>query len=268
MDFKGKVAIISGSSQGIGKTTAVELAKLGVKVILNGRNEERLEKAILELSETYPNVTGFVADLTNPEQAKLLVKKTISHFGRLDILINNAGISMRGDFSDLNPDVFTQVYNTNVLGVTNLTIPAMNYLKENNGHLIFVSSLAGIRGLPGLSAYCSSKTALRTIAESIRIEEAKSGLHVGLIQVGITEIEFDKQTIGANGELQTISDRSKFKVMSMESVAKSIIKNIQKRKFISTLTGIGKLNALMQTLMPNLLEKILIKSIDKIKARS
>ena len=125
-----------------------------------------------------------------------------------------------------------------------------------------------IRGLPGLSAYCSSKTALRTIAESIRIEEAKSGLHVGLIQVGITEIEFDKQTIGANGELQTISDRSKFKVMSMESVAKSIIKNIQKRKFISTLTGIGKLNAIMQTLMPNLLEKILIKSIDKIKARS
>ena len=126
MDSKGKVAIISGSSQGIGKTTAVELAKLGVKVVLNGRNEERLEKAIVELSETYPNVTGFVADLTNPEQAKLLVKKTISHFGRLDILINNAGISMRGDFSDLNPDVFTQVFNTNVpVSYTHLTLPTI-----------------------------------------------------------------------------------------------------------------------------------------------
>lgn len=268
MDLKNKVAIITGSSQGIGKATALQLAKLGAKLVLNGRNEERLNKAVADLKSAGADVIGVVGDVGDVDQAQNLIDKTIEKFGRLDILVNNAGVSMRGDFAELKPDVFNQVFNTNVIGVTNLTIPAMKHLKANKGSLIFISSLAGIRGLPGLSAYCSSKMALRAIAESIRIEEAGSGLHVGLIQVGITEIEFAKQTVGADGNLQTISDRSKFKVMSMDSVAQAVVKNIKKRKFVTTLSPIGKVNAMMQSVMPSVVEKVLIRSIDKIKKRS
>lgn len=175
---------------------------------------------------------------------------------------------MRGDMSDLNPEVFKKVFETNVYGVVNLTIPAMPHIKNTHGSIVFISSLAGIRGLPGLSAYCSSKMSLRAIAESIRIEEAKSKIYVGLLFVGITEIDLDKKTISADGSMKTINDRSKFKVQSTESVAKAILKNIRKKKFRTTLTGIGKLNAIRQPLMPNIVEKILIRSIDKIKNRS
>ena len=266
--FENKVAIITGSSQGIGKATAAALINEGAKVVLNGRNEERLLAAVKDLSAQGGDVFYVVGDVADKDQAQAIIDKTLEHFGRLDILVNNAGISMRGDFSELKPEVFNQVFNTNVIGVTNLTIPAMPHLKENKGSLIFISSLAGIRGLPGLSAYCSSKMALRAIAESIRIEEAGKGLHVGLIQVGITEIEFAKQTIGPDGKLMTISDRSKFKVMKKEKVAGAVIDNIKRRKFVTTLTGIGKLNSIMQSVMPSLVEKVLIRSIDKIKKRS
>ena len=268
MKFQDKIAVITGSSQGIGKATAIALAKLGAKIVLNGRNVERLDKAVNDLQAKGAEVIGVVGDVADVDQAQNLIDKTIEKFGRLDILVNNAGVSMRGDFAELKPDVFNKVFNTNVIGVTNLTIPAMKHLKANKGSLIFISSLAGIRGLPGLSAYCSSKMSLRAIAESIRIEEAGSGLHVGLIQVGITEIEFAKQTVGADGNLQTISDRSKFKVMSMDSVAQAVVKNMKKRKFVTTLSPIGKVNAMMQSVMPSVVEKVLIRSIDKIKKRS
>ncbi len=266
--FKDKVAIITGSSKGVGKATAIELVKNGASVVLNGRNQESLTQAENEIKALGGKVITVCCDISIAEQAENLINETIKAFGKLDILINNAGVSMRGDFSELNPKVFKSVFETNVFGVVNPTIPAMSHIKKTNGSIVFISSLAGIRGLPGLSAYCSSKMALRAIAESIRIEEAKSNIHVGLIFVGITEIEHNKKTIAADGSLITINDRSKFKVQTSEFVAKKVLQNIRKRKFTTTLTGIGKLNAFMQSIMPWLVEKILILSINKIKQRS
>ena len=266
--FHDKVAIITGSSRGIGKATAIELVKNGASVVLNGRNQERLTQTENDIKALGGNVLPVCGDVSIAGDAQDLIDKTIDTFGKLDILINNAGISMRGDMVELNPEVYKTVFETNVFGVVNLTIPALPHIKKTKGSIVFISSLAGIRGLPGLSAYCSSKMSLRAIAESIRIEEVKSKIHVGLIFVGITEIEFDKETIAADGSMITISDRSKFKVQSTQSVAHAILKNIRKRKFRATLTGIGKLNALMQPLMPGIVERILILSVDKIKRRS
>ena len=148
MDLKNKVAIITGSSQGIGKATALQLAKLGAKLVLNGRNEERLNKAVADLKSAGADVIGVVGDVADVDQAQNLIDKTIEKFGRLDILVNNAGVSMRGDFAELKPDVFNQVFNTNVIGVTNLTIPAMKHLKANKGSLIFISSLQALGVYP------------------------------------------------------------------------------------------------------------------------
>lgn len=266
--FQDKVAIITGSSTGIGKATAIELVKNGASVVLNGRNQERLTKAENEIKALGGKVLAVCCDVSDPKQAKELVDKTIETFGKLDILINNAGVSMRGDFADLDPDVYKTVFDINVLGSVNPTIPAMPHIKKSKGSIVFVSSLAGIRGLPGNSAYCSSKMALRAIAESIRIEEAESKIHVGLILVGITEIEKGKTTIGADGSLITLKDRSNLNVQSTTQVANAILRNIRKRKFRTTLTGIGKLNALMQSILPDLVEKVLILSIDRIRKRS
>jgi short-subunit dehydrogenase len=265
--FENKIVFITGSSQGIGKATAELFLSKGAHVILNGRNEERLNQAISELSKM-GRVSGIAGDISNIERAAKMMGEIKGVHGRLDVLVNNAGVSMRGDFAELHPEVYRTVFETNVQGVVNLSIPAMELLRESRGSLVLVSSLAGIRGLPGLSAYCSSKMALRGIAESIRIEESASGVHVGLVQVGITEIEHDKQTVSADGSLITINDRSKFKVSSKESVAKAILRNVERRRFVSTLTPIGKLNSAMQSIAPGLVEWILIKSIKRIKERS
>ncbi len=265
--FQDKVVLITGSSSGIGKATALKLSELGASIMLNGRNEQKL----LEVEERIKNSGGkvkyYCCDISKPAYAKELVDFTIKSFGKLDILINNAGVSMRGDFSELNPEVFKTVFDINVLGTVNTSIPALPYIKESQGSVVFVSSVAGIRGIPGNSAYSSSKMALRAIAESIRIEEANSDIHIGLVFVGITEIEKGKKTIGADGSLIELQDRSKFNVQSLSQVANSIIKNVEKRKFRTTLTFMGRLSALLQPIAPDLVENILIRSTRKIKAR-
>ena len=159
-------------------------------------------------------------------------------------------------------------FKINVVGATNLTILALPYIREAKGSIVFISSLAGVRGLPGLSAYCASKLALRGIAESLRIEEARSGIHVGLIHVSQTEVDLDKVAMDASGKMVPLPDRSQLKVTPRDKVVRAILTNIRKRKFITTMTLLGKLNVLMQTFAPGLLEKILIKNTDRILERS
>jgi len=266
--YPGKVAIITGSSRGIGKAVAIELAKNGAAIVLNGRNETRLAEAKKAILQIHEHVITVCCDVSIVEDAQLLISETLKAFGRIDILVNNVGVSMRGKVAELSPEVYKTVFESNVFGAVNPTIPAIPYLRKTQGSIVFISSLAGIRGLPGLSAYCSSKMALRAIAESIRIEEKANSIHVGLIYVGITEIEPNKETIAADGSMKTLKDRSDSKAQSTTQVAKAVVQNIKKRKFITTLTGIGKLNKFMQPRFPLLVEKIILKSLHKFEDKS
>lgn len=267
-NFQGKVAIITGSSRGIGKAIAIELAKNGAFIVLNGRNAERLQDTEAIIRTIHEQVISVCCDVSDPKASEDLIHQAIERFGRLDLLVNNVGVSMRGTVAELNPDVFQKVFESNVYGTVNPTIPAIPHLRKTKGSIVFISSLAGIRGLPGLSAYCSSKMALRAIAESIRIEEKKYGVHVGLIQVGITEIEHNKETIAADGSLKVLKNRDKSKVQTTEQVALATLKNIRKGTFITTLTGIGKLNKFMQARFPMLVERIILKNLHKFDEKS
>lgn len=266
--YKGKVAVITGSSRGIGKAIALELAKNGAAIVLNGRNQERLDAAIESIKQYTNDAIAVCCDVSDPEEGKRLIDETIERFGRLDILVNNVGVSMRGTVAELKPEVFENVFSSNVYGTVNPTIPAIPELRKTKGSIVFISSLAGIRGLPGLSAYCSSKMALRAIAESIRIEEHKYNIHVGLIYVGITEIEHNKETIAPDGSMKVLKERKEGNVQTTEQVAKAVLKNLKKRKFITTLTGIGKVNKFLQPRAPMLVEKIILKSLHKFEEKS
>jgi short-subunit dehydrogenase len=265
---EGKVAIVTGSSRGIGKAIALQLAQKGASIVLNGRDLERLNLTAKEIMQYTTNIEVVCADVSNTAGAQELIDRTVSRFGRIDMLINNVGISMRGNFSELNPEVFKRVFESNVLGSVYPTIPAIEHLRKTKGSIVFISSLAGIRGLPALSAYCSSKMALRAIAESIRIEEAQHDVHVGLIYVGITDIEHNKETIAADGSMRVLASRNAKKVQSTDDVAVSVLKNIEKRKFISVLTRIGKINHYLQPRFPQLVEKIILKNLDKFEENS
>jgi NAD(P)-dependent dehydrogenase (short-subunit alcohol dehydrogenase family) len=266
--FSGKVAVITGSSRGIGKAIAVELAKNGASIVLNGRNEERLNIARQDIERHSKNVISVCCDVSIPEEAKRLIRKTIDAFGHLDILINNVGISMRGYVADLNPEVFQMVFRSNIYGTVNPTIPAIPELRKTKGSIVFISSIAGIRGLPALSAYSASKMALRAIAESIRIEEHKHKIHVGLIYVGMTEIVHKKEAIAPDGSTMVLMDREKGKVQTIGHVARAVLRNLRKRKFITTLTPIGKLNKFLQAVMPSLVEKIILGNLQEFEKRS
>ena len=266
--LSGKVAVITGSSRGIGKAIAIELAKKGASIVLNGRNQDRLNETRLEVLKYTDQVIDVCCDVSEIEAGKMLIDKAVERFGRLDILVNNVGVSMRGKVANLKPEVFQPVFSSNLYGTVNPTIPAIPELRKTQGSIIFISSLAGIRGLPSLSAYCSSKMALRAIAESIRIEEHANKIHVGLIYVGITEIEHNKETIAADGSMLILKDRKKGKVQSTEYVANAVVKNIEHRKFLTTLTGIGKVNKFLQARMPLLVEKIILKNLHKFEEKS
>ena len=267
-NFKEKVAVITGSTRGIGKATAIALAKNGASVVINGRDTGKLTKTEHELRSFTENVLAVCADVSIPSQAKHLIDKTIERFGKVDIFINNAAVSMRGNFSELEPEVFKTVFDTNVMGVVNCTIPVLPYIKKSRGSIVFISSLAGIRGLPIQSAYCSSKMALRAIAESIRIEEKNSEIHVGLIFVGITENECEKKVFAADGSLMELNEISAFKVHSLDNVAKAILTNLKKRRYRTTLTVVGKSLAIIQPIFPDLVERLLVFSVKKNLRRS
>lgn len=163
-----------------------ELLLCGARVVLNGRNTDRLKATAEELCE-FGEVISIPADISIPCEAAVLIKACIIRYGKLDILVNNAGLSMKGNMADLHPGVYKQVFDANVQGKVNPTLFTLPEIRRQRGSIVFISSVAGIRGLAGHSAYCSSKMALRGIAKSLRIEEAKSGIHVGLIYVGFTK---------------------------------------------------------------------------------
>ncbi len=262
-NFSDKVAVITGSSRGIGKAIATELAKNGAIVVLNGRNKERLYQAEQEIQKIHKQCISVCADVSTIEGSNLLIENTIKAYGRLDFLINNVGISSRGNVSQLHPEVFKKIYESNLLGAIYPTIPALKHIRNKKGSIIFISSVAGIRGLPGLAPYCSSKMALRAVAESIRLEENKNDVHIGLIYVGVTEIEENKEAIAADGTSQVLLSRNERKVQTTKQVADAVLKNINKRTFISILTPVGKLTAILQAVVPSIVEKIIIKNIHK-----
>lgn len=262
--FKDKVAIITGSSMGIGKATANLLAEQGAKIVLNGRTAERLEQTAASFKSSGYDVLAVQADMSKVEDCQKLIDNTIKHYGRLDILINNAGMSSRGYFEELDPQVFQDMMNINFLGCVFPTRFAVPYLKESKGSVVFISSVAGIRGLPETIMYCASKMALTSIAESLKVELAEYKIHIGIVYVGITQNDEGKKVIGKDGKLVLLESRDNRKAQKPEEVAKSILKNIKKRRFKSVLTLLGKVNYLANLLIPRIVDRVLIRAKDRI----
>jgi len=259
VDLKDKVAIITGSSQGIGKAIAIAFAQKGVKVVLNGRNVDKLSQTKLELFEQGYEVLAVQADVGNYEECENLVEQAVNHYGQIDILINNAGIAMEGSIAETSPEVFENVFHTNIMGVLFPTKVALPHLKKTKGSVVFTGSIAGYMGLPNYSAYSASKMSLTAIVQSLKIELAGTGVHVGINYVGFAENDKDKTYYNAKGELKVMPVRKQFKRMPLEQVAYYFVKGIEQRKYKQTLSVIGVLTRIMQQYFPALFEWVMIK---------
>jgi short-subunit dehydrogenase len=258
--FKNKTVIVTGSGMGIGKTMALELCKLGANVVLNGRNAERLEKTHQEFLQQGYSVLAVRGDVTEPADCEVLIQNTIQRFGKVDALINNAGLSMSERFENLQPDVFDKVVRSNIQGSAFPTLKALPYIKETKGSIIFISSAAGMVGLPTASAYSAGKMALTAIAQSLKVELAETGVHIGIVHVGFTKNDEDKRVLSANGELIPVAERPRYLQQTQTEVAQAVLRAIEKRKFKIVLTFVGKLNAFMARFFPGIVIRILIAS--------
>ncbi len=261
--MQDKVVIITGGSSGIGKAMAFEFGRHGSKLLITGRNAAELTKAVDELRACKIIVEGFVADVSKPEDNQRMAAKAIEMYGRIDVLINNAGISMRALFEEVDLEVVKKVMDINFYGVLYATQACLPEIVKNKGSVVGISSIAGFRGLPGRTGYSASKFALNGFLEVLRTEYLKRGVHVLTACPGFTASNIRKRALTKDGSLQGESPRNESKMMSAEECARHIYNATVKRKSILILTTQGKLAVWLNKLWPSLADKIVYNEMAK-----
>ncbi len=259
--MRGKAVVVTGSSRGIGRETALRLGLLGAGVVINGRDTAVLERSRDYLLQHGVDVNVCQGDVTNPEDCRRLVETCVTRYGRLDVLVNNAGVSMRGTFSDLVPEVVDRVLTTNIAGAVLPSVAAMSELRRSGGSIVFISSLAALRGFPGVSIYSAAKMSLTAIAQSLEAELYGSGVHVGIVYLGFTENDPEKRSLSSDGSEISVRRRAH---MTQAQAAERIVSLVLRRKRTSVLTIEGRLLGLLQRMFPRLVQFVMNRSGGKI----
>jgi len=252
--MKDKVVIITGASSGIGLACVKEFSSRQAKVVMASRNIVKLHEIEKELKKVNKNILSVKTDVTEVEDCHHLVDETLRVFGAIDILINNAGISMRASFDSVQLDVLKKLMDVNFWGTVYCTKFALPHLIKNGGSLIGVSSIAGFKGLPGRTGYSASKFAMQGFLETIRIENLRNGLHVMVVAPGFTSSNIRKAALDANGSNQNESPRDEEKLMAPETVARAIIRGIRFRRRNMILSWEGKILVLFQRMLPKTID--------------
>ena len=239
--FNKKVVIITGASSGIGRALALYFASNGARVVLAARNVQKLEAVEQEIIESGGQCYVVPTDVTQHHDCYYLIDKTLDVFGGIDVLINNAGISMRASFKDVDVNVLESLMQTNFWGAVYCTKYALSHLIESGGSLVSISSICGITPLPGRTGYAASKHALDGFMDTLRVEHLDSDLHVLSVHPGFTTSNIRNTALNKHGFEQRETPRDEDKKMSSEEVADEVGRAIIGRKRDSVLTWEGKL---------------------------
>jgi dehydrogenase/reductase SDR family member 7B len=261
--MKDKVVVITGGSSGIGKALAFEFGSKGSKILITGRNKTELDKAVYDLSTKGITIAGFQADVTKQEDNIKMAEAAIKNFGKIDILINNAGISMRATFEDVDLNVVKQVMDINFFGVLFATKACLPEIKKSKGSIIGISSVAGFRGLPGRTGYSASKFALNGFLEVLRTELLYTGVHVLTACPGFTSSNIRKKSLTKDGTAQGESPRDEDKMMTAEECARHIYNATVRRKRTIVLTTQGRLAVFLNKWIPSFADKMVYNVMAK-----
>jgi len=261
--LSNKVIIITGASSGIGKSTALAASQRGGKLVLAARNLAFLNSVGELCRKNGAEVLIVQTDVSKVEDCRLLIDKTIKHFGRIDVLINNAGISMRAVFERTDLSVIHKIMDVNFWGTVYCTKYALPFLLESKGSVVGVSSIAGYKGLPGRTGYSASKFAMQGFLDALRVENLKKGLHVLVACPGFTASNIRAVALSADGSPQGESPRDEGKMMSSEKVAEKLLDAIEKKKRSIILTTVGKLTVWLNKLFPSKLDRMVYNQMAK-----
>lgn len=249
-----RVVILTGATQGIGRTTAHVLAQAGCKLALAARSAESLQALAYELGQAGHEVMAFPTDMGDTAQAAALAHKTADAFGKIDVVINNAAIGVRDWVIDLKETEARRVMEVNYFGPVALIQAALPYLKANpdGGLIINVSSTVGKRAMPGIAGYCASKAALEKIAESLRLEVRADNIRVSTVYPGVTATRFNDNSLGGSTR-----GRGRIGGVPPERVALAILRTIRHEPRDVFITLFDRTFVTVSTLWPWLMDKML-----------
>jgi NAD(P)-dependent dehydrogenase (short-subunit alcohol dehydrogenase family) len=228
--LNGKIVLITGASSGIGRATALRLASQGARVVLAARTAAALEDPAASITGAGGEALVVATDVSDPIQCERAVTAAVDHFGGLDILINSAGLSLRAYFDGTVLDAMERVMRVNFFGTLYCTHFALPHIKERRGSLIAISSLTGKRGVPSYALYGASKAAVLGLYDSLRLELADDGVHVGVLTPGYVDTPLRHNVLGPNGIPWENQPPPPFKVQSLEKCVDRLIHLIVKRK--------------------------------------
>ncbi|KAL0818866.1 hypothetical protein ABMA28_008185 [Loxostege sticticalis] len=202
MSFNNKVVLVTGASSGIGAAIALKFAEEGANVAIVGRKADKLKNVSEDIAKVGNKPLVIAADVTKEDDAKRIVNDTVKQFGKLDVLINNAGVGGSASIADANAlTVFDHVMNTNLRSAVYLTHLASNHLVETKGNIINISSVAGQMAMERGFAYCTSKAALDHFARAIALDLAPKGVRVNTISPGPVKTDI-VENMGASKEME------------------------------------------------------------------
>jgi short-subunit dehydrogenase len=255
--FKDKVIAITGGTDGIGKALIEALINRGAKIATCGRSQDKLYRLQVQYSNQL--IHAISADVSNEQDCKRFIDSTIQTFGGIDILINNAGISMRALVSDTDLSTIKKVMDVNFWGTVYCTKYALDSITERKGTIVGISSIAGYRGLPGRSGYSASKFAVNGWLEALRTEVMDKGVNVMWVSPGFTTSNIRNVALNNEAKPQGESPMEEGSMMSAEECAHHIIRAIEKRKRTLVLTFTGKRTVFMNKFFPKWADKLVRK---------
>jgi NAD(P)-dependent dehydrogenase (short-subunit alcohol dehydrogenase family) len=221
--LRDKAVLITGGSSGIGKATALRLAGHGARVVVAARNAAALAEVVDAAGKLGAEALAAPTDVTDAEQCRRAVDVAVERFGRLDILICSAGLSMRAYFADSNLEAMTRLVHVNFLGTLYCTHYALPHIKKTRGSLVGLSSLTGIRGVPSYSLYGATKFAIEGLYDSLRLEVKRDGVHVGVIAPGFVETPLREHVLGPTGEAWDSPPPPPFRIWPVEKCVDKIM---------------------------------------------
>jgi short-subunit dehydrogenase len=259
--FRDKVAIVTGASAGIGKSLVIQLAGQGAKVVLAARRVDRLEQVAAECRSLGGAAMAIPTDVSDEAQCQALVEKTIEKYGRLDLLINNAGLAASAIFDEF-PDLhlFKQTMDVNFYGAVYCTYYALAHLKQSKGRIVAISSMGGKAAIPYNTPYCSSKYAMHGFYDALRMELYQHGVSATVVCPWWVVTEFHEAQMNKDGVPRGSRGRSLYtkKMMTADQCAEITLRATYKRRR-EVLMGPGALAVWLKVLAPDFIDWLSVK---------
>ncbi len=260
--YTGKVIVVTGASSGIGRALARALAPQRPRLVLAARDQGRLEEAAKECRAYGAEALAVPADVSSEPACREIVSRTVSAFGSLDVLVNNAGIGMLARFDELNDlAVYETLMRVNYLGCVFLTHHALPHLKKSRGQIVVMASVAGLTGVPTRTGYAASKHAVFGFFDSLRIELRDTGVSVTIIAPDFVRSEIHRRALGPDGRPTGKSPLQESKIMSAEDCAALTVRAMEKRQRLLITSWRGRLGRIVRMFAPGLIDRIAMRAV-------